>query len=136
MKESYCGLCDDCQLGSPDFLKALATVQGYLDTFRVNWWEHCFPGDEGFSLPEFRRGLEWFLDHTECSGCKDGKGQDRCPIRLCAMRRNQAHCYECQELIDCKKFSWLNQEFPDQKARLRRWQLLNLARESHASNIR
>ena len=33
MKESYCGLCDDCQLGAPDFLEALATVKGYLDHF-------------------------------------------------------------------------------------------------------
>ena len=129
MKESFCGLCDDCQLGAPDFLEALATVKGYLDTFRVNWWAHCFPGDEGFSLPEFHQGLDWFLGHTECPGCKGGKGQDRCPIRLCAMRRDQGHCSECPKLMACEKFSWLTQEFPDQKARLRRRQLKYKARE-------
>jgi Protein of unknown function (DUF3795) len=129
MKESYCGLCDECQLGAPDFLKALVTVKEYLDTFRENWWAHCFPGDEGFSFPEFRRGLDWFLDHTECSGCKGGKGEDRCPIRNCALRRNQGNCQECAELVDCEKFSWISQEFPDQKANLRRRQLKSLARE-------
>jgi hypothetical protein len=134
MKESYCGLCDDCQLGAPDFLEALATVKKYVDHFRVNWWAHCFPGDEGFALPEFRQGLDWFLGHTECSGCKGGKGLDRCPIRLCAMRRHQGHCYECPDLMDCEKFSWLTQEFPDQKARQRRRQLHYQDRELHAQN--
>jgi hypothetical protein len=134
MKESYCGLCDDCQLGAPDFLEALATVKKYVDHFRVNWWVHCFPGDEGFALPEFRQGLDWFLGHTECSGCKGEKGLDRCPIRLCAMRRHQGHCCECPDLMDCEKFSWLTQEFPDQKARLRRRQLHYQARELHAQN--
>lgn len=132
MRQSYCGLCDDCQLGAPDFMEALATVKGYLATFRENWWAHCFPGDEGFSLPEFHQGLDWFLNHTECSGCKGGKGLDRCPIRLCALRRDQGHCSMCPELRDCAKFSVLSDEFPDQKARLRRRQLKNLAQEFHA----
>jgi hypothetical protein len=35
-----------------------------LRAFRVDWWAHCFPGDEGFALPEFRKGLDWFLSHT------------------------------------------------------------------------
>ncbi len=134
MKESFCGLCDDCQLGTPDFLEALATVKGYLDTFRANWWAHCFPGDEGFSLPELQRGLDWFLSHTECPGCNGGKGLDRCSIRLCALRRQQSHCYECPDLMDCDKFDRLSQEFPDQKARLRRRQLKCKARELHVQN--
>jgi hypothetical protein len=135
MKESYCGLCDECQLGSPDFLAALAAVKGYLETFRTDWWAHCFPGDEGFSLPEFGRGLDWFLSHTECSGCNGGKGLDRCPIRLCALRRNQDDCSECPDLTDCKKFSWLNKEFPDQQAKLRRKQLRYMARECQAQKM-
>jgi Protein of unknown function (DUF3795) len=132
MRESYCGLCEECRLGEPEFLKALVTVKEYLDGFRVNWWAHCFPGDEGFSLPEFHRGLDWFLGHAECSGCKGGKGEDRCPIRNCALRRNQGHCHECPELIECEKFAWLKEEFPDQKTQLRRRQLKYLARESRS----
>jgi len=128
MKESYCGLCDDCQLGSPDFLAAVATVKEYLRDFRVDWWAHCFPGETGFSFPEFRQGLDWFLSHTDCSGCIGGKGRDRCPIRLCAMRRQQAHCYECPDLASCDKFVCLAGQFPDQRARLRRRQLKSIAR--------
>ena len=87
MKESYCGLCDKCLLDHPEFLAAVATVKGFVDQFRVYWWAHCFWGDEGFSLPEFRRGLEWFLSHPECPGCRGGRGLDRCPIRICAINR-------------------------------------------------
>lgn len=132
MKESYCGLCDDCQLGAPDFLAALATVKEHLDHFRVNWWAHCFPGEEGFYFTEFRRGLDWFLGHTECSGCKGGKGLDRCSIRLCALRQQQGHCYECPELMGCEIISRFTQEFPDQKTRLLRRQLKYKASEMHA----
>jgi hypothetical protein len=31
MKESYCGLCDYCQLGSPDFQAAAAKIKTYVD---------------------------------------------------------------------------------------------------------
>lgn len=127
MKDSYCGLCAECQLGHPELLKALATVKDYLETFRGDWWAHCFPRDEGFSFPEFRKGLEWFLGHTECPGCSGGKGLDRCPIRLCASRKNH-NCFDCPELRECGKFKFLLHEFPEQKAKLRRRQLKYLAR--------
>ncbi len=135
MKESYCGLCDDCQLGAPEFLEALATVKEHLNQFRKNWWAHCFPGEEGFSLPEFRQGLDWFLSHTECVGCKGGKGLDHCPIHLCALRRQESNCFLCPDLKDCEKFNFLSVEFPDQKARLRRRQLKYRAQELSARNL-
>ena len=135
MKESYCGLCEDCQLGAPEFMQALATVKEYLEHFRKNWWAHCFPGEEGFSFTEFRQGLDWFLNHPECSGCKGEKGQDRCPIRLCALRRQQSHCSSCPDLMGCEKFTLLTEEFPDQKVRLHRRQLQSPARELPAQNI-
>ncbi len=87
MRESYCGLCDDCQLGHPGFLETVSRLKGYLDQVRANVWLHCFPGPEGFSLPEFRKGLEWFLAHTECPGCRNGRGLEDCPIRVCAQAR-------------------------------------------------
>ena len=87
MRESYCGLCDDCQLGNPGFLETVSRLKGYLDQVRANVWLHCFPGPDGFSLPEFRKGLEWFLAHTECPGCKNGRGLEDCPIRVCAQAR-------------------------------------------------
>lgn len=35
MKESYCGLCDQCQLDHPLFLEAAGKVISFLDQFRV-----------------------------------------------------------------------------------------------------
>ncbi|MGO8761743.1 MAG: DUF3795 domain-containing protein [Desulfobaccales bacterium] len=122
MKESYCGLCDQCQLEHPEFLAAVSTVKSFVDQFRVYWWAHCFWGDEGFSLPEFRRGLEWFLSHPQCPGCRGRSAQDRCPIRTCAIKRGYEHCHECPDLEQCDRFDLILQEYPDHKRKLLRLQ--------------
>lgn len=130
-RASFCGLCDDCQLGNPAFLDTVSRLQGYLSQIRTNWWIHCFPGEEGFSFQELRKALDWFQTHSECPSCKEGKGHDDCPIRRCAMERGLDHCYECPDLKQCKKFDFLLAEFPDLKARLRRRQLKYRAQEFH-----
>jgi hypothetical protein len=129
MKESYCGLCDTCQLDHPEFLAAVAKVKSFVDQFRVYWWAHCFWGDEGFSLPEFRRGLEWFLSHGECPGCRGGRGLDQCPIRICAINRRCEHCYECPDLAQCDRFNRILEEYPDHKSHLLRLQQQSLKRK-------
>jgi len=112
MKQSYCGLCEKCPIDLPDFLKAISKVSEYFDQLPVNWWTHCFPGNEGFSFPEFRKGLDWFLSHPECLGCKAGGGPKECPVRLCAMTRQVAHCLECQDLETCEHCNIIIQESP------------------------
>ncbi len=119
-KESFCGLCDRCELDDPEFLKAVAKVKSYVDRFRVYWWAHCFPEEEGFSLPEFRKGLKWFLSHPECPGCKGGRGLEQCPIRLCALKLGWEHCRDCPELQGCERFRLILEEYPDHKASLLR----------------
>ena len=131
MRESYCGLCEDCQLGNPDLLETVARLKEYLDQVRANVWVHCFPGPCGFNLQEFRRGLDWFLAHTECPGCKEGRGLKDCPIRLCAQGRSLEHCYECPDLDPCDKYEVLRVQFPDVKINLRRLQLKFKARQYH-----
>jgi hypothetical protein len=118
-------------LGHPDFLEAVTRLKEYVDRVRGNVWLHCFPGDAGFSFPEFRRGLEWFMDHRDCPGCKDGRGLDDCAIRQCARERGLDHCYECPDLKPCDKFVHLLTEFPDVKTNLQRRQLKLKARNYH-----
>lgn len=131
MRESYCGLCDDCQLGHPSFLETVSQMKEYVDRFRANLWLHCFAGQEGFSFVEFRRGLDWFLSHTECPGCLDGRGLDDCPIRRCARERGMEHCFQCPDLKGCDRFDHLLVEFPDVKTNLQRRQLKLKARQYH-----
>jgi len=122
-RESYCGLCDECQLGHPEFLKTVALLKDYVDRCRANWWVHCFPDNEGFSFKEFHRGLEWFLTHPDCPGCKGGRGLKDCPIRICAQQRGLGNCALCPDLAACDKFDHLLSQFPDVKINLRRRQL-------------
>ena len=131
MRESYCGLCDDCQLGNRTFLDTVARLKEYLARFRANWWIHCFPDHEGFDFEEFRKGLDWFLAHKECPSCKGGRGTEICPIRTCATNRGLEHCSLCPDLGPCDKFEFLIVEFPDVKIKLRRRQLKLKARGFH-----
>jgi hypothetical protein len=119
-KESYCGLCNTCPLGNLDFLEALAKVKNYVGQLPLYWWAHCFPGNEGFSLPEFFKGLEWFLSQPECPGCKEGGGLDECPIRCCATHRQVAHCNQCAEVDTCERYQLLTKGFPGIKISLHR----------------
>ncbi len=120
MKGSYCGLCDGCPLDNPDFLEALAKVKNYVNELPLYWWIHCFPGNEGFSLPEFFKGLEWFLRQPECPGCKEGGGLDECPIRQCATQRQISHCTQCPEMDRCERYQLLINGFPAIKISLQR----------------
>lgn len=131
MRQSYCGLCDDCQLGNPDFLQTVSHLREYVKRLRANVWLHCFPNGEGFSFPEFNKGLDWFLSHTECPGCQGGRGLEDCPVRTCAMARGLEHCYLCPDLQPCDKFDFLLPQFPDVKTNLRRRQLKDKARKYH-----
>ncbi len=131
MRESYCGLCDDCQLGHHGFLQTVARLKEYVTRFRANWWVHCFPHDETFDFVEFRKGLDWFLVHTDCPSCKGGRGTEHCPIRDCAIARGFANCSFCPDLGPCDKFDFLLAEFPDVKINLCRRQLKLKAKEFH-----
>jgi hypothetical protein len=110
MKQSSCGLCETCLIDKPNFLDAIAKVKEYLDQFPIYWWVHCFPGDEGFSFSEFRKGLDRFLSEPECRGCKGGGGLKECPIQSCAKTRQVAHCRECPDLETCKCYIIIFQE--------------------------
>jgi hypothetical protein len=131
MRQSYCGLCDDCQLGNPNLLHTVSQLKDYISRFRANVWLHCFPEGEGFSFPEFKKGLDWFLSHTECPGCQGGRGLEDCPIRTCAVGRGLEHCYLCPDLQGCDKFDFLLEQFPNVKTNLRRRQLKFKARQYH-----
>jgi hypothetical protein len=102
MKESFCGLCDHCQLGSPDFQAAVAKVKTYLDQLPAFWQQQCLQEEQEVSLVEFRRGLDWLLGLAQCPGCKAGGGLKRCDIRDCAQGRQQDHCHNCSDYDSCR----------------------------------
>jgi hypothetical protein len=123
MKESYCGLCDTCPLDQPDFLNALSQVRNFIEQMPIYWWRHCFPGNEGFSIPEFIKGIDWFLNQPECLGCKQGGGLKECPIRQCAAQRQVIRCSECQEQEGCERYNIIMEGFPGRRIYLHRFSI-------------
>ena len=112
MKQSYCGLCETCLIDEPDFLEAVARVKEYLEQFPNFWWAHCFPGDEGFSFPEFHKGLDWFLGRPKCPSCKGGGGLKDCALKNCALKRKVPRCLECYDLEDCELYHSIVKKSP------------------------
>ncbi len=120
MKESFCGLCDGCPLDNLDFLESLDKIKNYVNQLPLYWWAHCFPGNEGFSISEFFKGLEWFLSRPECPGCRQGGGLEECPIRHCAIQRQVTQCTQCAEVDTCERYQRLTNGFPGIKISLHR----------------
>jgi hypothetical protein len=102
MMESYCGLCDHCQLASPDFQAAADKLKTSLDQLPPFWARQCMQGGQQFSLDEFHRGLDWFLGLAQCPGCKAGGGLEGCVIRDCAQERRRDHCHTCSDYDSCR----------------------------------
>ncbi|MHB9073666.1 MAG: DUF3795 domain-containing protein [Desulfobaccales bacterium] len=102
VRESYCGLCEQCQLDSPDFQEAVSKVKTYLDQLPGHWQRQCINNAQDFPLLEFRRGLDWFSDRIDCPGCKDLGGTEHCGIRDYAKERQQDFCYECLDHDSCR----------------------------------
>jgi hypothetical protein len=98
---SYCGLCEHCQLGSPDFQEAVGKVKTYMDQLPMHWQRQCINEAQDFPLLEFRQGLNWFSGRVDCPGCKDLGGLAHCGIRDCATERQQDSCYECLDHDSC-----------------------------------
>ncbi|MGB8993459.1 MAG: DUF3795 domain-containing protein [Desulfobaccales bacterium] len=100
MKESYCDLCDHCDLDSPELQEALGRVQSAMDRMPAFWRRQCLETD--FPRFEFHRGLNWLQGRSDCPGCKNHGGLERCAIRRCAEDRGQSHCYECPDYDSCQ----------------------------------
>jgi hypothetical protein len=115
-----------------EFLETVTLLKEYIERFRANYWTHCFPEGEGFNFAEFRKGLNWLLTHTECPGCKQGRGTADCPIRSCALSRKMENCYECPDLKACENFAYLEAEFPDVKIKLLRRQMKQKASQHNS----
>lgn len=62
-----------------------------------------------FNFDEFKAGLDWFTK-TSCSGCREAGGNPVCPIRMCAVARKLAGCWECSEMEECRTLNMFEQQ--------------------------
>ncbi len=131
MRESYCGLCDDCQLGNSGLLETVSRLKGYLDQVRANVWLHCFPGPDGFSLPEFRKGLEWFLSTRSAPAARKGGACVTAPSGYAPRAGIWSTVMSARTWSPATNTHLLLVQFPDVKINLRRRQLKFKAREYH-----
>ena len=130
MRESYCGLCNECHIGDLEFLETVTLMKEYIERFRANYWSHCFPNEEGFNFCRISQGLEMALNPYRMPGVQTGPGDGRLPDpqlrpepqnrKLLRMPRSDNHV---------TNFTYLEVEFPDVKIKLLRRQMKYKASE-------
>jgi hypothetical protein len=59
-------------------------------------------GAKGFDAREFLKGLREIQNIPVCSGCLKGGGNEACPMRPCAAKRELSGCQECGNQKKCK----------------------------------
>lgn len=128
-RESFCGVCEYCGLGSSEVRRLAGRLLEVLETFQLKWWLSCL-GDS-LNYQELARCLA-LVTELECPGCKKGGCVESCPIRDCASQKDIANCSFCEELDGCEKFLFVSKEFPEVKRRLMHARLKHLASLHHA----
>ena len=48
MKQSYCGLCENCRIDKPDFLEAIGKVKEYIGQPPMYFWGIAFQETKAF----------------------------------------------------------------------------------------
>lgn len=129
-KESFCGVCEDCGLGSGELRRLAYRLLQILDTFQLRMYSGRVES-EVFDYPAVIKGLG-FLVEAECPGCKAGGCVESCPIRDCAISRSFQDCSRCHELEECAKLRFVTEEFPEIKKRLMKARLRYLASTYHS----
>lgn len=128
-RESFCGVCEYCGLGSNEVRRLATRLLEVFDTFQLKWWLSCLGNSLNYQGLVVGLGL---LADLECPGCKAGGCVDECPIRDCASERELEDCSLCDELERCEKFQFVSNEFPEVKKRLLGARLKHLASLYHS----
>jgi hypothetical protein len=50
-----------------------------------------------FDFTQFLTGLDWFIQHASCPGCRHGGGPAWCEVKQCCAAKGWRICFECEE---------------------------------------
>ncbi len=107
-KTAYCGLyCGDCSFGKgtiPDLARDLCKE---LRETRFAEVAGSIP------FPEFKKYDDCYevlgaMVKLRCNGCRGGSRSKFCNIANCAIKKEVAGCWECEQFEGCKKLDFLN----------------------------
>ncbi|UCC49755.1 MAG: DUF3795 domain-containing protein [Gemmatimonadota bacterium] len=111
----YCGGCaqySGLAVTIARHMRALADLYGF--EFRARG---------AFDFAEFLKGLDWFVAHATCPGCREGGGPAWCQVRGCCVEKDLLLCFECDD-FPCAKLDEVAD--PDTMDRYQRYRELGL----------
>ena len=102
----YCGLyCENCAVKA----KVVPASKILYEEMKKAGFEeiiHMIPGGDGFW--PFLKGM---ADSGVCISCREGSGNPRCAVRICAKEKGIEVCALCDS-YPCEKFAAFFEEYP------------------------
>ena len=102
----FCGIwCGSCVAGNGALLELAKRFEQTAKGYRLEKWA---PKD--FDFNEFMRGLASIQKMPSCKGCRQGGGNQKCTIRMCAVEKNVNDFSQCSQLMQCSNFAGIERE--------------------------
>ncbi|MBD3192988.1 MAG: DUF3795 domain-containing protein [Candidatus Heimdallarchaeota archaeon] len=104
----YCGQCT----GLEGKTKTSAKKLKELIEQDFNWIE-ADKVDVGFDLTNFKTGLDWFINHSQCPGCNKIK-EHWCDVQKCPKIKDNTveNCLLCEEFLTCPRTEYQRKRYP------------------------
>ncbi len=113
----YCGGCGQ-------YNKLISKTAKQMREF-ADLYGFEFRSEGTFNFNQFIKGLEWFIEKAQCSGCKQGGGPAWCEVKKCCFEKGLRICFECDE-FPCSKIEKVAD--PDTMDRYKRFQEIGFER--------
>jgi len=112
----FCGIwCGSCAAGNGAIVELARRFSEIVKNYELEKW---VPKD--FDFNEFMKGLTSVQAMPSCPGCQKGGGLPTCSVKICASEKSIADCSQCAQLTECKKFEWLEKNYPTIKKDLKK----------------
>jgi hypothetical protein len=104
-----CGVyCGQCPNGNGRVRMTAGELKRLVDTVRYDWVNSAV---KSFDFENFRKGLEWFADYSQCPMCLNGGGAP-CQNRKCASENKLESCLLCKDYLTCKNTEYQRDYYP------------------------
>jgi len=106
-RTAYCGLyCGDCSFGQGTIPDLARDLRKELRDTRFSELADVIP------FPEFKNYQQCYdvlgaMVKLRCKGCRGGSRSKFCNIAKCAIKKEYAGCWECEDFSSCEKLEFL-----------------------------
>ena len=115
-QNGFCGIwCGSCAAGNSAIQELARKFEEIVKKYELEKWV-----PKEFDFNEFMKGLACTQAMPLCLGCQKGGGPPTCQVRICALSKGMSDCSQCSQLMECKSFELLKENYPKIKEDLKK----------------